>query len=51
MLFAQLVEFGPTPPDEDLMQAHRDWLLARFADGSFVLSGTLGAVEGHRRRR
>ena len=41
MLFAQLVEFGPTPPDEDLMRAHRAWMLSRFAEGSFVLAGRL----------
>jgi uncharacterized protein YciI len=47
MLFAVLVDFGPTPPTEELLQAHRDWLFPRFSEGSFILSGGLEAVDGH----
>jgi uncharacterized protein YciI len=47
MLFVLLVEFGPTPPTEELRQAHLDWLFPRFADGTFVLTGGLEAVDNH----
>jgi uncharacterized protein YciI len=47
MLFALLVEFGPTPPTEELLQRHRDWLFPKFSEGSFILSGGLEAVEDH----
>ncbi|MEV6794088.1 YciI family protein [Streptomyces sp. NPDC051320] len=46
MLFALLVEYGPTPPTEELLQAHRDWLFPRFSEGNFILSGVLDAVDG-----
>ena len=45
MLFALLVEFGPTPPTEELLQAHRDWLYPRFSAGDFILSGGLEAAD------
>ncbi|MER7841119.1 YciI family protein [Streptomyces sp. NPDC096040] len=45
MLFALLVEYtAETFPDE-LMQAHRDWLFPRFEEGSFLISGSLDAVD------
>jgi uncharacterized protein YciI len=45
MLFVLLVEFGPAPPTEELLQAHLDWLFPRFSEGFFILSGGLEAVE------
>jgi uncharacterized protein YciI len=47
MLFTLLVEFGPTPPTEELLKAHLDWLFPRFADGTFILTGGLDAVDNH----
>jgi uncharacterized protein YciI len=47
MLFALLVDFGPTPPTEELLQAHRNWLFPRFSEGSFILSGGLEGVDEH----
>jgi uncharacterized protein YciI len=47
MLFALLVEFGPTPPTEELLQAHLAWLVPRFSDGTFILTGGLEAVDDH----
>ncbi|MDX6371173.1 MAG: YCII-related domain [Nocardioidaceae bacterium] len=46
MLFALFVEFGPTPPTEELLQEHLDWLFPRFSDGTFILTGGLDAVDG-----
>jgi uncharacterized protein YciI len=46
MLFALFVEFGPTPPAEELLQEHLDWLFPRFSDGTFLLTGGLDAVDG-----
>jgi uncharacterized protein YciI len=47
MLFALLVEFGPNPPSEELLEAHRNWLFAQFSQGHFILSGGLDAVDDH----
>ncbi|MDT4988720.1 MAG: YCII-related domain [Micromonosporaceae bacterium] len=47
MLFVLLVEFGPTPPTEELLRAHLDWLFPRFSDGTFILTGGLEAVDDH----
>jgi len=46
VLFALLVDFGPTLPTEELLQAHRDWLFPRFSEGTFILSGGLEAGDG-----
>jgi uncharacterized protein YciI len=46
MLYALLVEHGPVPPTEHLLEAHREWLFPRFREGSFLLSGTLDAPDG-----
>jgi uncharacterized protein YciI len=46
MLFALFIEFGPTPPTEELLQEHLDWLFPRFSDGTFILTGGLDAVDG-----
>jgi uncharacterized protein YciI len=45
MLFALLVEFGPTPPTEELLKEHLDWLFPRFSEGSFILTGGFEAVD------
>ncbi|MDQ1644125.1 MAG: hypothetical protein QOJ50_309 [Cryptosporangiaceae bacterium] len=47
MLFALLVDFPSGPPAPELLDAHRDWLAARFGEGSYLLSGALDAVDGH----
>ncbi|MCW2506159.1 MAG: hypothetical protein JWO79_4443 [Actinomycetia bacterium] len=47
MLFALLVDFPSGPPAPELLDAHRDWLAARFAEGSYLLSGSLDGVDGH----
>jgi uncharacterized protein YciI len=46
MLFALFVDFGPTPPTEELLQEHLDWLFPRFSDGTFLMTGGLEAVDG-----
>jgi uncharacterized protein YciI len=46
MLFALFVEFGPTPPTEELLHEHLDWLFPHFSDGTFILTGGLDALEG-----
>jgi uncharacterized protein YciI len=45
MLFALLVDHGPTPPTEELLEAHRNWLFPRFSEGSFILSGGLDSTD------
>jgi uncharacterized protein YciI len=41
MLLALFVEFGPTPPTEELLAEHLEWLFPRFSEGSFILTGGL----------
>ncbi|HEY6760783.1 MAG TPA: YciI family protein [Baekduia sp.] len=45
-IYALLVEFRGGPPSEVVLEAHRNWLLPKFAQGEFVLSGSLDAVPG-----
>jgi uncharacterized protein YciI len=47
MLFALLVDFPSGPPPAELLEGHRNWLSARFAEGSYLLSGGLDGVDGH----
>jgi uncharacterized protein YciI len=46
MLFALFVELGPTPPPEELLQEHLDWLFSRFSDGTFIVTGGLDPAAG-----
>jgi uncharacterized protein YciI len=45
-IYALLVEFRGDPPSEAVLEAHRNWLLPKFAQGEFLLSGSLDAVPG-----
>ena len=47
MHFVLLVDFGPQPPAEELLNAHLDWLLPRFSEGFFILTGGLEGTDGH----
>jgi uncharacterized protein YciI len=49
MLFALFVEFGSTPPTEELLEEHLDWLFPRFSEGSFILTGGLDPADGQAR--
>jgi uncharacterized protein YciI len=49
MLFALFVEFGPTPPTEEVLEEHLDWLFPRFSEGSFILTGGLDSPDGEPR--
>lgn len=46
MLFALFVQFGPTPPTDELLKEHLDWLFPQFSVGTFILSGGLEATDG-----
>jgi uncharacterized protein YciI len=45
-IYALLVEFRGDPPSEAVLDAHRTWLLPKFAQGEFLLSGSLDVVPG-----
>jgi uncharacterized protein YciI len=49
MLLALFVEFGSTPPTEELLEEHLDWLFPRFSEGSFILTGGLDSGDGQPR--
>lgn len=45
-IFALLVDYQGDPPTDELLDAHRDWLLPKFEQGLFILSGVLDPVPG-----
>jgi uncharacterized protein YciI len=45
MLFALMVEFPGGPPPPKLLEEHVAWLVPRFEEGSFLLSGGLDAID------
>jgi uncharacterized protein YciI len=49
MLFALFVEFGSTPPTQELLDEHLDWLFPQFSEGSFILTGGLEPEDGQPR--